>query len=222
MGAEREFKRAIDLDPRYPTSHHWYSVSCLAPMGRLEQALKEMHLAYALDPISSIIARDLARVYYYLRDYEAALDQCDHTIELNPHFAPAYGILALIQEQRGEFDESTAALQRALQLSPRSPLIKAALGRTLALSGKREEGLRILTDLHKMAQGRYVPPFDLAACYFALEMPDKGFEWLAKALQDRCFELISLRVDPRWQSLRAEPRFQELLDCLKLPDTAGD
>jgi len=167
-----------------------------------------------------IIARDLARVYYNLQDYEAALDQCDRTIELNPHFAPAYAILGLIQEQRGEFDESTAAFQRALQLSPHSPAIQAALGRALALSGKREEGPRILADLHQLAERRYVPPFDLAACYFALEIPDKGFDWLAKALQDRCFELISLRVDPRWQALRADPRFKELLDCLKLTESA--
>jgi TolB-like protein len=219
LGAEHEFKRAIGLDPRYPTAHHWYSVSCLTPMGRMEQALEEIQLAYALDPISSIIARDLARVYYYLQDYDAALDQCDRTIELNPHFAPAYWILGLVQEQRGELDESAAAFQRALQLSPRSPSIQAALGRTFALSGKREEALRILADLHKLAERRYVPPFDLAGCYFALEMPDKGFEWLAKAFQDRCFDLISLRVDPRWQSLRADARFKELLDCLKLPET---
>jgi len=217
LGAEREFQRAIGLDPRYPTTHHWYAVSCLAPLGRLDRALEEMQLAQALDPISSIIARDLARVRFYLQDYEAALDQCDHTIELNPHFSPAYWTLGLIQEQRGEFDESAAAFQRALQLSPQSPTMQAALGRTFALSGRREEALRIVGDLHKLAEKRYVSPFELAVCYFALDLPDKGFEWLAKAFQDRCFELISLRVDPRWQALGRDPRFQELLNRLELP-----
>jgi len=80
LAAEREFKLAIQLDPRYPTAHHWYAVSCLAPMARLDQALEEIELARALDPISSIIARDLAVIYYYKRDFEAALEQCDHTI----------------------------------------------------------------------------------------------------------------------------------------------
>ena len=144
LGAEREFQRALSLDPRYPTAHHWYAVSCLAPMGRLDEARDEMLLAQALDPISSIIARDVARVHYYRQDFDAALEQCDHTIELNPHFSPAYWILGLVQEQRGEFDESVAAFQRAIQLSPRSPIMQAALGRTFALSGKREEALRIL------------------------------------------------------------------------------
>lgn len=217
LGAEREFQRALGLDPRYPTAHHWYAVSCLAPMGRLDEARDEILLAQALDPISSIIARDVARVHYYRQDLEAALEQCDHTIELNPHFSPAYWILGLVQEQRGEFDESVAAFQRAIQLAPRSPIMQAALGRTLALSGKRKEALRILQELHRLAESRYVSPFELASVHFALGQGDEGFEWLGKAFQDRCFELISLRVDPRWQSLKGNPRFSELSGQLGLP-----
>lgn len=217
LGGEREFQRALALDPRYPTAHHWYAMSCLAPMGRLEQACEEMLLAQALDPISSIIGRDLARIYYYKQDWEAALEQCDRAIELNPHFYPAYWILGLVQEQRGEFDESAAAFQRAIQLSPRSPLVHAALGRTLALSGKTSEALRILEELKDLARKRYVSPFELASLHFALGQADEGFEWLAKAFQDRCFEVISLRVDPRWESLRGNPRFHKLFDQLGLP-----
>lgn len=216
LGAEQEFQRAIALDPRYPTAHHWYAMSCLTALARLDQACEEMVLAQALDPISSIIARDLARIQYYKQDYDAALEQCDHTIELNPHFSPAYWILGLVQEQRGEFDESAAAFQRAIQLSPGSPLMKAALGRTFALSGKQTEALRILRDLHELSEQRYVSPFELAAIYFALEDTNQGFQWLAKAFQDRCFELICLRVDPRWESLRGSPRFQKLFEQLGL------
>jgi serine/threonine-protein kinase len=186
-------------------------------MGRLGDARDEILLAQTLDPISSIIARDVARVHYYRQDYEAALEQCDHTIELNPHFSPAYWILGLVQEQRGEFDESVAAFQRAIQLSPRSPIMQAALGRTLALSGKREEALRTLEELHKLAEKRYVSPFELASLHFALGQADEGFEWLAKAFQDRCFELISLCVDPRWLSLKGNPRFHQLFSRLGLP-----
>jgi serine/threonine-protein kinase len=216
-GAENEFRRAIALDPRYPTAHHWYAMSCLAPLARLEQACEELMLAQALDPVSSIIGRDLARIYYYEQDYDAALEQCDHTIELNPHFSPAYWILGLVQEQRGDFDESAAAFQRAIQLSPGSPLMKAALGRTFALSGKRADALRILGELHELAAKRYVSPFELAAIYFALDQTEAGFQWLTKAFQDRCFELICLRVDPRWESLRGHPRFQDLFAQLGLP-----
>ena len=144
LGAEQEFKRAIELDAHYPTAHHWYAVSCLAPLGRLTEALDEIMLAQALDPISLIIARDIAVVYYYSRDFEAALDQCDHTIELNPHFAPAYWALGLIQEQMGDFDESLAAFQRAIQLTPNSPRMRAGLARSLAMSGKHKDAQQIL------------------------------------------------------------------------------
>jgi tetratricopeptide (TPR) repeat protein len=216
LAAEQEFKLAIQLDPRYPTAHHWYAVSCLAPMARLDQALEEIELARALDPVSSIIARDLAVIYYYKRDFEAALEQCDHTIELNPHFSPAYWTLGLIQEQMEDFDESAAAFQRASQLAPHSPRTRAALGRTLALSGKRDKALEVLRELYDLSASRYVSPFEVASLHFALEQNDEGFDWLKKAFQDRCFELVSLNVDPRFDSIKADPRFGPLSDQLGL------
>lgn len=210
LGAEQEFKRAIELDPRYPTVHHWYAVSCLAPLGRLTQALEEITLAQALDPISLIIARDIAIVYYYERDFEAALDQCDHTIELNPHFAPAYWTLGLIQEQMGDFDESLAAFQRAIQLTPNSPRMRAGLARSLAMCGNHKEAQQILREMQTLSEKRYVSPFEVASVYFALGQKDVGFEWLKKAFQDRCFELISINVDPRLDSIKSDPRFTPL------------
>lgn len=207
LGAEQEFKRAIELDGHYPTAHHWYAVSCLAPLGRLTEALDEIMLAQALDPISLIIARDIAVVYYYSRDFEAALDQCDHTIELNPHFAPAYWALGLIQEQMSDFDESLAAFQRAIQLTPNSPRMRAGLARSLAMSGKHKDAQQILKELQTLSEKRYVSPFELASVHFALGQEDVGFEWLKKAFQDRCFELISINVDPRFDSIKSDPRF---------------
>ena len=137
-GAEPLFLRAIQLNPRYSTARHWYAMSCLVPMARLDEALEQILLAQSLDPVSSIIARDVAVTQYYRRDFEAALEQCDHTIELNPHFAPAYLTLGMIQEQRKDFDESAAAFRRAVDLAPNSLRMQSALARTLALSGKRE------------------------------------------------------------------------------------
>lgn len=215
-GAESEFLRAISLDPRYPTAHHWYASSCLAPQGRLEEALEQMLIAQELDPISSIIARDVAAVHFLRRDLSAALDQCDHTIEINPHFPQAYWILGLVQEQRGDFDESAAAFQRAIQLSPQSPRMQAALGRTFALSGKKEEAKRILKELHKRAGQRYESPFDLASLYLALGDRENGFKWLANAFRDRCFEVLSIKVDPRFDPFREDPDFAQLVKPLGL------
>jgi TolB-like protein/Flp pilus assembly protein TadD len=216
LGAEQEFKRAIELDSRYPTAHHWYAVACLGPLGRVSEARNEMMLAQALDPISLIIARDVAVVHYYGRDFEAALDQCDHTIELNPHFAPAYWALGLIQEQMGDFEESLAAFQRAIQLTPNSPRMRAGLARSLAMSGKHKEAEQILKEMQTLSEKRYVSPFELASVHFALGQSDVGFEWLKKAFQDRCFELISINVDPRFDSIKSDPRFAPLQGQMKL------
>jgi len=205
------------VDPRYPTAHHWCAVSCLAPLARLDEALEEILQAHALDPISSIISRDVAIVYYYRRQFEIALEQCDRTIEQNPHFSTAYLTLGLIQAQLRDFEESAAALQRAIQLSPQSPRMHSALGRTLAMSGKMKAALRIISELHELAKKRYVSPFELASIHFAVGQVDEGFEWLTRAFQDRCFELVAIKVDPRFDSLRGDRRFVALFNQLGLP-----
>jgi TolB-like protein/Flp pilus assembly protein TadD len=209
-GAEREFQRAVSLDPRYATAHHWYSMSCLLPLGRLDEALKEILLANTVDPISSIISRDLAMAYYYRRELEAALDQCDRTIEQDPHFVTAYWTLGLVQEQRGDLDESSAAFQRAIQLAPHNPRMRGGLARTMAIAGHREEALRILSELHELSRKRYVSPFEIALIHFALRNRDERYEWLTKAFQDRCFELIAIKVDPRFDPLRGDALFVKL------------
>jgi serine/threonine-protein kinase len=206
-GAEREFQRAIGLNTRYSTAHHWYAMSCLAPMGRLDDALDEMLLAQSLDPVSSIIVRDVAVIHFYRRDFDAALDQCDHTIELNPHFSLAYLTLGFIQEQRKDFDEAAAAYQRAIALSPQTPRMHTALARTYALSGKRKPAMATLRKLEELAETRYVSPFEFAVIEFALEHTDVAFGWLAKACQDRAFELLTLKVDPRFDGLHDDGRF---------------
>jgi len=211
VGAREEYLRSISLNYRYPTTHHWYAMSCLVPLGRLDEALEEIQLAQSLDPVSSIIARDLAVIHYYRRDFEAALEQCDHTIELNPYFSPAYRVLSQVQEMRGDLEESTAALQRAAHLSPHSPQIDAALGRLLAVAGKRKAAAEILASLERRAKVRYVSPFECVPIYFALGQTDVGFQWLTKACQNRCFEMLAIKVDPRFDSLKDDARFIALL-----------
>jgi serine/threonine-protein kinase len=206
--AEQEYQRAILLNPRYPTAHHWYAMSCLVPMGRLDESLEQMLLAQSLDPVSSIIARDVAVIYSYRREFDAALEQCDQTIELNPHFAPAYLTLGLIQEQRKDFDESAAAFRRAVDLAPHSPRMHGALARTLALSGKADHAHATIARLEELATTRYVSPFEFLTIHFALGDVDQGYQWLTRACDDRCFELLALKVDPRFEALREDLRFR--------------
>jgi TolB-like protein/Tfp pilus assembly protein PilF len=216
LGSEREFRRAISLNPRNATAHHWYATSCLAPMGRLDEALDEMLVAQSLDPVSAIVARDVAAAHFYRRDFQTALERCDHTIELNPHFGAAYWMLGLVQEQLKDFDESEAAFQRAVHLSPNMPRVHGALGRTFALSGRKKQALEVLGKLDAFAKLRYVSPMEFAWIYFALEQTDQGFRWLTKASEDRAFELIHLKVDPRFDPLRDDRRFVAIMKKLGL------
>jgi len=214
--AAREFLVAIGLDPGYATAHHWYAMSCLVPMGRLDDAREEMRLAQSLDPVSSIVARDLAIVHFYRRDFDAALEQCDHTIELNPHFSPAYWALGLIQEQRADLDEAAAAFQRAIDLAPQSPRMQAALARTLALSGKRKLAIAAQRRLQGIARQRYVSPFEFATIRFPLGQVDEGFQSLQKACEDRAFDVLALKVDPRFDAIRNDARFRTILAAIGL------
>ena len=210
-GAEREFLRALELNPRYATARHWYAMSCLVPMGRLDDALEQILIAQALEPVSSIIAREVSLLHYYRRDFDVALERCDHVVELNPHFAPAYWALGFIQEQRGERDESIAAFQRAVQISPQSPRMQAALGRALAVAGKRTMATDALTTLSALAGHRYVSPADVALVHFALGQHDTGFELLERACNERSFEMVSIKVDPKWDALRGDARFEAIV-----------
>jgi serine/threonine-protein kinase len=191
-------------------------MSCLVPLGRLDEALDEMRIAQSLDPVSSIVARDLALIHAYRRDFEAALEQSDHTIELNPHFSPAYWALGVIQEQRKDLDEAIAAFQRAIDLAPHSPRMHAALGRAMALAGRKSLAIASLRKLESIAAQRYVSPIEFAAVRFALGQQELGFGWLDKACEDRAFDILALRVDPRFDSEKHDPRMQAILRVVGL------
>jgi serine/threonine-protein kinase len=209
-GAEAGFRRALALDPRYATARHWYAASCLVPLGRLDDALDELTTAQSIDPVSSIIARDLALVHYYRRDHDSALEHCDHAVALNPYFAPAYWALGVVQEQRGDLHESAAAFERAAQLAPRTPRLIAARGRAFALAGRAADAAVALETLDTLAADRYVSPLEVAWVAFALQQDDRAFECVARAFDDRTFDLIASAVDPRFDALRSDSRWRAL------------
>ena len=211
LAAEQGFRRAMALDPRYATAPHWYSTTVLVPTGRIEEAVSRMLLAQSLDPVSTIIARDVAMMYYYKRDFDLALEQCDNAIELNPHFPPTYHTLAFVQEQRNELDESEAALERAVSLGPQSPRTLAALGRLFAITGRRRQATKALHDLEAIARERYVAPFEFACLHFSLGHIDESCEGLSKAIDDRNFELLAIKADPRFEALTSHPRLAPLV-----------
>jgi len=216
-GAEAEFRRAITLNPQNPVAHLWYGVSCLASLGRLDEALNEVKLAQAIDPVSSIVARNIALIHYYQRNLELALEQSDLTIEQNPHFAAAYWTLGLVQEGRGELDEAVAAFKRSIELSPPNPRVLGALGSVYAKDGRREEAQAILQQLKELSETRYISPFEPALINFNLGRRDEGFGLLTQAFADRCFELITIHIDPRFDAIRNDARYKTLFKKLNLP-----
>ncbi len=219
LDAALEFQHAIRLDPTYATGHHWYARCCLVPLGRLDEARDEVLLAHSLDPVSSIIAREVASIHYYRRDFEGALAHCDQAIELNPHFPHAYFILSLVQEKLGDFDEALAALLRGAQLAPKSPRMIASLGRAQAIAGRRDEAIKSLAELDELERTRYVSPWERAILYLGLNDHDRCFEQMGLALQDRFFDLTLLGVDPRFDDLRQDQRFDSLLQKVGIRST---
>jgi tetratricopeptide (TPR) repeat protein len=199
------------LDPRYATAPHWYSTTVLVPTGRIDEAISRMLVAQSLDPVSAIIARDLATMYYYKRDYDSALERCDNAIELNPHFPMTYLTLASVQEQRHELDESEAALERAVHLAPRSPRLIGALARLFAITDRRRQALKLLHELEALARERYVSPFEFASLRFCLGQVEESTAWLSKAVDDRNSELLAIKADPRYASLTAHPQLAALV-----------
>jgi len=219
--AEREFETAIQLGDNYATAHHWYAITCLMPLRRLDEALLEIRRAQELDPISVVIARDLALVLYCRREYSQAATQALRTLELDPSFYEAYWILGLISEQQGRFTAACEAFQKGVSLS-RTPRLVGALGHCYAAMGEQQHALLAIRELGAISQRRYVSPFDTAIVYMGLGDKDRAFEWLDKALAQRCYEMVWLKADPRWDVLRSDGRFISIINAIGLePEVSG-
>jgi DNA-binding winged helix-turn-helix (wHTH) protein/TolB-like protein/predicted Zn-dependent protease len=207
-GAEREYKRAIELNPGYATAHHWYS-DFLAAMDRPEEAMAEIRRAIELDPLSLVINVTLGERLFYTRRYDEALVQLHKTLELDESFGLTHYLLGLTLEQKGMYEEAIASFNRARELSGDSPFITAALGHTFAVSGKRSEAQKLLVELKELSGRRKVSPYDIATIYTGLGERTQAFEWLQKLYKTQTRHM--LKSDPRMDSLRPDPRYQELL-----------
>jgi len=215
MGAEREFKRAIELNPGYAVAHHWYA-ECLAGMGRYAEALAEIRQAQELDPLSLIISSIVGWVLYFDRKDDQAIAEFRKALELDPNFWVAHWTLGRAYEQKAMFVEAIAEIQKAIDFSGGSPLSLAALGHTYAVWGMRAEAERVLNELKELPEG-YISPYGIAAIHAGLGEKDQAFIWLEKAYEERSGWLIWLRAEPISDPLRSDPRFQDLLRRVGLP-----
>src|SRR5207247_2393794 len=149
--------------------------------------------------------------FYYARRYEQAIEQFRKALEMDPSFYVAHFWLGMSYEESGRYEEAITEGQKALSLSTGSPATLSALGHALARSGKRAEAQKVLAELKELSKRRYVPPFDIALVYVGLGDKAHALEWLQKAYEDRSVRLTYIKVDPQLDTLRGEPRFQDLL-----------
>jgi TolB-like protein/Flp pilus assembly protein TadD len=206
--AEKEYKRAIELNPNYATAHQWYGGE-LEHRGRFDEALEEMKLAGDLDPLSIIIIKDTGEIYYVARKYDRAIEYFRRALEMDPNFVVAHMYLGLAYAQQQEFSSALAELQKA-RLQQDSQDILCELGYVYALSGKKREAEKILSDLKVISKQRYVIPTYYAIIYAGLGDKDKAFEWLERGYREGGL-LTGLKTDPQWDSLRTDSRFADLL-----------
>jgi tetratricopeptide (TPR) repeat protein len=211
-GAESEYRRALDLNPNYASAHHRLGLF-LSMMGRFDEGLEQLEQARQLDPMSLTINADIGLAHYFARRYDQSVDQLLKTIEMDQSFPPARYYLAEVYVQKRMFDKAIAEARKASELTGGGSW--TVLSYSYAAAGRKEEAREVLKDL---TAGRWsFQPIALAATYAELGDTDEAFARLEKSYEQRAFLMHRLRVDPKVDDLRPDPRFQDLMRRIGLP-----
>ncbi|MBZ5500234.1 MAG: protein kinase [Acidobacteriia bacterium] len=215
-GAEREFLRALELDPKSEGVCGSYDYFYLVPMRRLDESLAASRKAVELDPLSPILQWRLGHRYYLRRQWDRAIEQFHNTFELDPHYAVAYGWLAAAYWQTGNFDDAIRAIETYSQLMGRIPIALGFLGFVYALTGRTGGARKLLEELEGLAHKTYVQPWCFVAIYFGLGDIDRCFDWIERAVDERDPWVLHFHVDPTCDALRSHPRYPALLRKMNL------
>jgi TolB-like protein len=233
-GAEREYRRAIELNPNYATAHHWYA-DYLTKMGRFDEALERIKHALEIDPLSLIINKTLGKILYFAREYDAAIEQCLETLEIEPNFGPVSGQLAYVYAAKGIYPEAIAEMEKLISssageyeipaganmdsfsgqkkqvvFSQSDPEAIGALGHFYALAGRQDEALELVRGLKKLRKHRYIEPHTVAMIYIGLEDKDQALKWLEKSYVEHSSVVTHLKFWPFLDPLRSDSRFVDL------------
>ena len=211
--AEREWKRANELDPSYPSDYPPY----LAAVGRLEEAVKAQEGVHQRFPLDLNVNLDFASILLSAGRYDQSIEQTRKALELDPNFWWSYQNLGLAYERKKQYPEAIAALERA-RLADDNPSSLGYLGYVYGTAGKKAEAQRALEELKELAKKRYVSPYNFACIYAGLNDKDQAFEWLERTYQERAFFMTQLKVDTVLDNLRPDPRFKDLLKRMNLPE----
>ena len=214
-GAEKEYQRALQLNPDDPTAHHWYSLH-LSRMGKSRDAETEIQRALALDPLSLIINTDAAETAYWAREPQKALTRVESALALNSDFAEAHLTKGKILEQLHQFREAKAEFEIGKSLFGRSDYADAFKAHALALGGEREEALKIVQQLESEWPKSHLSAVGFAMAYCGLRDTDEAMKWFDFAYQRHEMGMGMIAVDPMFDGCRTDSRFRELLRRLRL------
>ena len=213
---ERELKRALELDPNSAAAHHLYG-DYLEIAGRFNDVRIERKRALELDPLSPLFNMAAGATLYFSGHTDEAIIQLENTINLEPHFVLTYQLLAQAYERKGMYDKAIEICQRGISNAENHPYLIAELGHAYAMSGQRDKALKKLAELREISKHQYVSPYLEAVIYSGLGDKDLTMEWLEKAYQDRSSFLLWLNVEPLFNSMRSDARFQDLLKRMNFP-----
>jgi DNA-binding winged helix-turn-helix (wHTH) protein/tetratricopeptide (TPR) repeat protein/TolB-like protein len=214
--ADREFQRAITLNPSYAIAHTWYGLN-LAALGKFDQGLEQVRRAQDLNPVSLIVDTDVGRILYLSRRYDQAIEAYRKVLDLDPNFARAHTRLGMAYAAKGDTRAAIAEFNQALRLSGPDPYLYGLLGYTQALAGNRTTARRLLNQLLERSHKTYVPPFSMALVCIGLGERSAALDWLQKAYQDHSTLMVYAKTDPLLDPVRSDPRFTALLREMNLP-----
>jgi serine/threonine protein kinase/Tfp pilus assembly protein PilF len=214
--AEKEFKRALELNPSLAMIHHLYAHHLMA-LDRREESMAEVKLASELDPFAWDKSLCSGWHCLFTADLDGAIELARKDVQANPKNAWARVILGWAYEQKSMIKEAIVEFQSALDNWKDNSLPLAGLGHAYGIAGKKKEAQEILEKLLAMSKRKYVPAYDIAAVYIGLGEKNQAFEWLSKALEERSGFLVYIKCDRRFEGLRSDPRYEALLKRIGLP-----
>jgi len=217
VGAESEYRMALQLNPGYASAHQWYA-ECLLDMGRFDDALAEARQAQELDPLSPIIGTVVGNIFFFSRQYDKALEQYRQVLEFDPNFGMTHFWLGRTYVQQSNLPQALAEFRAALSIMGDDPKVVSYIAYADALSGNTAEARRRLVQLDEQARQGDFPAFGLATINIGLGDTEAAFAWLDKAVEERNLGFYLPRNNPLFDPLRDDPRFQDLLRRMNFPD----
>ncbi|MEP6793578.1 MAG: tetratricopeptide repeat protein, partial [Saprospiraceae bacterium] len=208
--AGKEYLLSLELNPNYATGRHWYA-EWLLYMHRFEEALQQMAIAVELDPVSQAILKDQGIVFYYTRQYDKAIESAMMSLELDPLFISAHRLLSMSYQGLGNFEKSIAENEIWGNLTGNKAKTNVALAQIYAAAGKKDEARKIISEIGLTYQLTGNDYRGMSMVYAALGEKDKAFEWLESSFDRHEESLCSLKVDPKFDPIRSDPRFDDLL-----------